>query len=72
MSKSVDELLFSGYTDPILEIKTAMDAEDEYEYDMFEEYEDYETHEDGTEDDRNSVPMDKFGWFYKVHISTFK
>ena len=72
MNKSVSELLFNGYRDPILEIKTAMDQEDEYDFDVFDEYEDYEDyekHEDVVQTDDNDVPMDKFGWFYKVHNS---
>ena len=69
MKKSVGELLFSGYRDPILEIKTAMDEDDKYDFDIFDEYEDYEKHKDVVQTDDNNVPMDKFGWFYKVHNS---
>ena len=42
-------------------MKTALD--DYFGYDGFEENEENEKYEDLLE---NSIPMDKFGWFYKV------
>ena len=53
MKRSIGELLFDGYEDPVMDIGSSMDNEDEY-------------FEDEEEKDANKVPMDKFGWFYQV------
>merc|ERR1711892_285689 len=56
VKRSIGELLFDGYEDPVMDIGSSMDSDDDY----FEEEE-----EEDTEKDPNKVPMDKFGWFYK-------
>ena len=43
-----------------MDIGSSLDSDDDY----FEEGE----YEDDDEEDLNKVPMDKFGWFYKVRI----
>ena len=43
-----------------MDIGSSLDSDDDY----FEE----EEYEDKDEEDPNKVPMDKFGWFYKVSI----
>ena len=43
-----------------MDIDSSLDSDDDY----FEE----EEYEDKDEEDPNKVPMDKFGWFYKVSI----
>ena len=58
MKRSIGELLFDGYEDPVMDIGSSLEDNEE---DYFE-YED----EEETEEDPNKVPMDKFGWFYKV------
>ena len=46
LKRTVGELLFDGYEDPILEIGASFD------------------------DEERTLPIDKFGWFYKVkHLS---
>ena len=44
INKTVGELLFDGYDDPVLEIGSSFDEEEK------------------------KIPMEKFGWFYKVFI----
>ena len=41
INRTVGELLFDGYDDPVLEIGTSFE-------------------------DEETVPLEKFGWFYKV------
>ena len=55
MKRTIGELLFDGYEDTVMDIGSSLDSDDDY----FEEG-------DGAEEDPNKVPMDKFGWFYKV------
>ena len=58
--------MFDGYNDPILDIKTAIETNEQFDNDMFDdfyEYENYENHEDLS---KNTIPIDKFGWFYQV------
>ena len=56
VKKTIGELLFDGYEDTVMDIGSSLDSEDDY----FEEEDEVE------EGDPNKVPMDKFGWFYKV------
>ena len=42
INKTIGELLFDGYDDPVLEIGASFDEEEK------------------------KLPMEKFGWFYKV------
>ena len=60
MKRTIGELLFDGYEDTVMEIGSSLGG------DEFEEYDD--ELDDGEEDleNMNNVPMDKFGWFYKV------
>ena len=60
MRRTIGELLFDGYEDTVMEIGSSLGG------DEFEEYDD--ELDDGEEDleKTNNVPMDKFGWFYKV------
>ena len=58
VTRSIGELLFDGYEDTVMEIGSSLDSEDDY----FDD-EDYEVEVD---EDTNKIPMDKFGWFYKV------
>ena len=78
VTKTVGELLFEGYADAVMEIGSSMNGETpgaEEEEDFFGEgfYEDENPEEveevivDAMEDpNRVTMPMDKFGWFYKV------
>ena len=45
INKTIGELLFDGYDDPVLEIGSSFDEEE------------------------MKLPMEKFGWFYKVSNS---
>ena len=58
MNRTIGELLFDGYEDTVMEIGSSMDSDDDY-------FDDEEGEEE-IEEDANKVPMDKFGWFYKV------
>ena len=79
--KTVEELLFEGYEDSIMEIGSTFTEEEEYgeEYGEadygFEEYgfEEYgaEEYGDEKEEDEKKVVLDKFGFFYKVWILSF-
>ena len=60
MRRTIREILFDGYEDTVMDIGSSLDSDDDY----FEEGE----YEDDDEEDLNKVPMDKFGWFYKVSI----
>ena len=68
ITKSVDELLFNGYIDPIMEMG-AQTGKDE-DYDEFDFMEDSQENEDEYEsrEDNPMAKMDKFGWFYKASI----
>lgn len=59
VNKTIGELLFDGYEDPVLQI-ASLNEEEEDEFDMFGEEEEINEPEPFT------IPMDKFGWFYKV------
>ena len=61
VKRTVGELLFDGYEDTVMDIGSSLDSDDDY----FEE----EEYEDTEAQDPNKVPMDKFGWFYKVSIA---
>ena len=58
MKKTIGELLFEGYEDEVMEIGSSLDGDDDEEY--------FDEEEEETKQDLNKVPMDKFGWFYKV------
>ena len=45
MNKTVGELMFDGYEDPVMQMGAMTEEESE-----------------------SNVPMDKFGWFYKVAV----
>lgn len=63
VNKTIGELLFDGYEDPVLQI-ASLNEEEEDEFDMFGEEEEI------NEPEPFAIPMDKFGWFYKVgHIT---
>ena len=59
MRRTIGELLFDGYEDTVMEIGSSLAG------DEFEEYDD-EMDEVENAEEVNKVPMDKFGWFYKV------
>ena len=59
MRRTIGELLFDGYEDTVMEIGSSLGG------DEFEEYYD-EMDEVKNAEEVNKVPMDKFGWFYKV------
>ena len=59
VNKTIGELLFDGYEDPVLQI-ASFNEEEEDEFDMFGE------EEEKNEPEPFAIPMDKFGWFYKV------
>ena len=61
MKRTIGELLFDGYEDTVMDIGSSLDSDDDY----FEE-------KDEVEEDPNKVPMDKFGWFYKVSLKRRK
>ena len=60
MNKTVGELMFEGYEDPVLQIYSSFGSDEEEEMDSF--------FMDGEETTPAppKIPMDKFGWFYKV------
>ena len=60
MNKTIGELMFEGYDDPVLQIYSSFDSEEEDELDSF--FDD----EEGTTPVPAKIPMDKFGWFYKA------
>ena len=60
VNKTIGELMFEGYDDPVLQIYSSFDSEEEDELDSF--FDD----EEGTTPVPAKIPMDKFGWFYKV------
>ena len=59
VNKTVGELMFEGYEDPVLQIYSSFGSDEEDEMDSF--FEDEETTPAPPK-----IPMDKFGWFYKV------
>ena len=75
--KTVEELLFEGYEDTVMELGSTFgeNTEGDYEdYDMYDYDDDDDDDEDEdksdtVEDDKENVILDKFGWFYKVCIS---
>ena len=82
INKTIGELLFDGYDDEVIQIADDfVDYNDDNheEYDYFEEY--YEEYDDGYSKAKEKakdkvkteakIPMDKFGWFYKVNIIMF-
>jgi len=64
VNKTIGELLFDGYEDPVLQI-ASLNEEEEDEFDMFGEEEEINEPEPFT------IPMDKFGWFYKRNGTTW-
>ena len=68
ITKSVDELLFAGYIDPIMEIGTQANEKEDYdEFNFMEDSQEYEEEYESREDNP-ITKMDKFGWFYKASI----
>ena len=59
VTRTIGELLFDGYEDTVMEIGSSLGG------DEFEEYDD-EMDEVENAEEVNKMPMDKFGWFYKV------
>lgn len=59
MNKTIGELMFEGYEDPVLQMYSTFENEEE------EEQEDFWMEEKSTPAPAK-IPMDKFGWFYKV------
>ena len=60
MNKTIGELMFEGYEDPVLQMYSSFESEDEEDEDAF-----------WMEDEESTpappkIPMDRFGWFYKV------
>ena len=53
------ELMFDGYEDPVLQIYSSFEFDEEDEQDSFFD-------DDQTTPGPPKIPMDKFGWFYKV------
>jgi len=70
--RTVRELLFEGYEDAVMELgESVLEQSGEYQ-DEFSGLEDYNESGSGEEEEqqpgqeeRNTVPLDKFGWFYK-------
>ena len=77
--RTVRELLFEGYEDAVMELgESVLEQSGEYQ-DEFSGLEDYNESGSGEEEEqqpgqeeRNTVPLDKFGWFYKVNNCTSK
>ena len=76
VNRNIGELLFDGYEDAVMKMADSFDNYEAKEYEAYDEFEfeDYEE-ESGDSDDeivksekkeKAQVPMDKFGWFYKV------
>jgi len=65
VNKTIGELMFEGYDDPVLQIYSSFDSEEEDELDSF--FDD----EEGTTPVPAKIPMDKFGWFYKRNGTTW-
>ena len=76
VNRTIGELLFDGYEDAVMKMADSFDNYEAKEYEAYDEFEfeDYEE-ESGDSDDeivksekkeKAQVPMDKFGWFYKV------
>merc|ERR1711997_1088656 len=77
----VEELLFEGYEDTVMELGSTFgeNTEGDYEdYDMYD-YDDDDDDDDDededksdtVEDDKENVILDKFGWFYKRNGTTW-
>ena len=76
--RTVRELLFEGYEDAVMELgESVLEQSGEYQ-DEFSGLEDYtesgsgEEEEQTGKEERDTVPLDKFGWFYKVKSCTAK
>ena len=68
ITKSVDELLFAGYIDPIMEDGTQANEKEDYdEFNFMEDSQEYEEEYESREENP-LAKMDKFGWFYKASI----
>ena len=76
VNKTIGELLFDGYEDAVMKMADSFDNYEAEEYEAYDEFEFEEyAEESGDSDDeivksdkkeKSQVPMDKFGWFYKV------
>ena len=53
--------MFEGYEDPVLQIYSSFEFDEEEDQDAFFE-------EEETTPAPPKIPMDKFGWFYKVDL----
>ena len=53
--------MFEGYEDPVLQIYSSFEFDEEEDQDAFFE-------EEETTPAPPKIPMDKFGWFYKVGL----
>ena len=77
INKTIGELLFDGYEDEVIKIADSFvdynnDNHEEYDYfdENYEEYDDGYSKAKDEEKIEAKIPMDKFGWFYKVNIIT--
>ena len=62
VNKTVGELMFEGYEDPVLQMYSSFEFDEEEEEDAFW----MEDEEEESTPTPPRIPMDKFGWFYKV------
>ena len=58
VKKTVGELLFDGYADTVMDIQSSFG----------EDYGEEDLSGGAGEENKDKIPMDKFGWFYKVNI----
>ena len=61
VNKTVGELMFEGYEDPVLQMYSSFEFDEEEEEDAF-----WMEDEEESTPSPPKIPMDKFGWFYKV------
>jgi len=64
VNKTIGELMFEGYEDPVLQIYSSFEFDEEEDQDAFFE-------EEETTPAPPKIPMDKFGWFYKRNGTTW-
>ena len=72
INRTIGELLFDGYEDEVMKMAESFEnvvneVEDDFEFEFDNEEEDATNQEQTQEGGK--VPMDKFGWFYKVSVT---
>ena len=70
VNRTIGELLFDGYEDEVMKLAESFENvvnEHDFEFEFDNEEEDVTSQEQTQKESK--VPMDKFGWFYKVSVT---